>query len=365
MAKVSVIIPVYNVEAYLRQCLDSVISQTLDDIEVICINDGSTDNSLDILNEYSQKYDNFKVFSQKNSGQGSARNRGIEEACGDYIFFQDADDYIIHDALEKLYENAISNDSDIVFYKFARFDNQGKINYKRPGFNFKKELGDVDFSNFTFDYTSIKGHVLNSSFAPWCKLHKKSFLKRFDDFIFPQSIAYEDMIFHVKEILRANKISFVDEFLYYYRDNPSSTVNITHGFDIFRMVDMVEDFLKTENLINEFEEEFKLFKVTQLLNYLILSQSEEYFNLTKEEFLKFSIGENSLLTSYKLSRYKFVLESDNLLEYTVKHYKLVENKLNKKIDKLTKENNKLKKKNKSLTNQTHDNKIKKIFSTFR
>ena len=131
------------------------------------------------------------------------------------------------------------------------------------------------------------------------------------------------------------------------------------------MVDMVEDFLKTENLINEFEEEFKLFKVTQLLNYLILSQSEEYFNLTKEEFLKFSIGENSLLTSYKLSRYKFVLESDNLLEYTVKHYKLVENKLNKKIDKLTKENNKLKKKNKSLTNQTHDNKIKKIFSTFR
>ena len=88
-------------------------------------------------------------------------------------------------------------------------------------------------------------------------------------------------------------------------------------------------------------------------------------NLTKEEFLKFSIGENSLLTSYKLSRYKFVLESDNLLEYTVKHYKLVENKLNKKIDKLTKENNKLKKKNKSLTNQTHDNKIKKIFSTFR
>ena len=106
MPKVSIVIPVYNVEKYLRECLDSVVNQSLRDIEIICINDGSTDNSFKILEEYKSKEIRLQVLSQKNGGQSKARNAGLEVATGEYIYFLDSDDYIKTDALEILYKIA-------------------------------------------------------------------------------------------------------------------------------------------------------------------------------------------------------------------------------------------------------------------
>ena len=94
MCEISVIIPVYNVESYLRQCLDSVVNQTFEDIEIICVDDGSTDGSLDILNKYASSDNRFKIISQPNQGLGTARNNGLKLACGNYIYFLDSDDYI-------------------------------------------------------------------------------------------------------------------------------------------------------------------------------------------------------------------------------------------------------------------------------
>ena len=124
--KVSVIIPVYNVEKYLEECLDSVVNQTLKEIEIICINDGSIDNSVKILEKYRDKYSNIKVINQKNLGVGRARNVGVKLAKGEYIFFLDSDDYIEVDALEKCYIEAKQHRLDVVL-----IDSKSYVKLKR------------------------------------------------------------------------------------------------------------------------------------------------------------------------------------------------------------------------------------------
>ena len=124
--KISVVIPVYNVEKYLQQCLDSIVNQTLEEIEIICVNDCSTDNSSKILEEYSAKDERIRIISkEKNEGPGPARNRGMEDLNGDYVSFIDSDDFIIQNtAYEKLYEFALKNHADMVSgnIKLYRYD---------------------------------------------------------------------------------------------------------------------------------------------------------------------------------------------------------------------------------------------------
>ena len=121
MIKVSVIIPVYNVQAYLRQCMDSVTGQTLRDIEIICVNDESTDDSLQILEEYVAKDKRVQIITQKNAGAGAARNNGMRHAKGKYLSFLDADDFFEPDMLEKAYEQAEKDQSDFVVYKSDQY----------------------------------------------------------------------------------------------------------------------------------------------------------------------------------------------------------------------------------------------------
>ena len=113
MTKVSIIVPVYNVEKYLKRCLDSLVNQTLKDIEIICVNDGSTDGSLAILNEYVRNDDRIVVINQENSGQSVARNRGIDVAKGEYLGFVDSDDWVSEDYFERLHNSAIQNNAEI------------------------------------------------------------------------------------------------------------------------------------------------------------------------------------------------------------------------------------------------------------
>lgn len=358
MVKISVIVPVYNVEGYLNECLDSLLNQTFKDFEVICVNDGSTDKSLDILNDYAQRYSNFHVFSKENGGLGSARNCGLKHAQGDYIIFLDSDDLLYDYSLETLYDNALKNKSDFVFFKYANIDDEGHIKNKYPNYPIEKIFPDEDFDNFTFTYKDAKMHVLNTYFSAWSKLYRKGFLDKFDDFTFPQG-AYEDVLFHVKVFLRAERISYTEKFIYLYRTNLNSITHNANGFDIFTVVNSVEQYLKEDNHIDEFAEEFKLFKVTQLLNYLLISQSNDYFSLVKSEFSKINITEKSLLNKYKSDRYNLVLECENIMEYYFKHDKLVNDELNRRISKLKNENKKLKKEIKKLKSENNETVPKK------
>ena len=346
MVKVSVIIPVYNVEDYLTECLDSIINQTFSDIEIICVNDGSTDNSLSILESYKKSDNRIKVFSQENAGQGAARNKGVENSCGVYVCFVDADDYIPHDAIEKYCKNIEKNNSDVVISKLARFEETtNRTDYSRPAFDFKKYFKDADFDNFTFSYCDIKAEVMNTSFSPCIKFYKRDFLIN-NNITFPPKLSFEDVPFHILVMLYAEKLSFIDEFLYFYRFNQNSTMNTSeNGFDIFRIIEIVEDFLKDNGFFNEFIEEFKYFKIKQLVNYILTTNSEEYFKKARKEITGIDITSNNLLDPYLKNRYELILNSSSLIEYELA---IKSDDLKKHIDLLSVENEKLTRENKSL-----------------
>lgn len=363
MVEVSVIMPVYNVEKYLEECLQSVLNQTFEDIEIICVNDGSTDGSLEILEDYAGRDKRIKVYTQQNKRQGAARNLGLEKSSGDYIYFMDSDDYIDLSTIEKLYGNAVSNDSDIVVSKIARFsDDTDKIDYSVPGFDFETQFRNVDFNDFTFDYNDIKPYVLNRSFAPWMKLFKKEFLLE-NDLQFVEYLAFEDVLFHVQTFLKAKHISFSPNFFYYYRNNPNSTMNTSeNGLDIFRIIDFVQQFLVENDFMEEFRDEFDFFKVVQILNYIISTRSEEYFQKAKGEFQKIDFSSNSFKDDFSLRKFDLVLGSDSLVEYIEGYYDSILDDLNGQISVLKDEKDELTKKNKVLSdkNKKYKNKIDKL-----
>ena len=165
--KISVIIPVYNVEKYLSECLDSIVNQTLKDIEIICVNDGSTDNSLSILQEYASKDKRIKIIDKENEGQGYARKVGLDIVSGEYILFCDSDDkYFLNNVFEKLYFEMDKNKSDLMIFRFIRGNNKE---------SFKLE-SDKPIKTSVF--------IFALSFAPWFKIYKKSFLDRYESWFF-------------------------------------------------------------------------------------------------------------------------------------------------------------------------------------
>lgn len=314
--KVSVVIPVYNVEKYLEECLDSVINQSLKDIEVICIDDGSTDYSSNILNNYLIKDNRIKIISKEHEGVGFARKSGFELTSGEFIFFMDSDDFLEFNALEKLYENAISNNSDVVFYKIIMYNHlTNKQSYLNPGFDFDLIFNE-DFNNFTFDYNDVKHYVLNASFTAGSKLYKKSFLDKYNDWFFLKNNYYCDIPLHVQIMLRA-KMSFCPEFLYNCRESNETfrfnSFDNNHIFDIFKVVDIVEFFLKENNFWSEFNIDFNKFKFEQIVQNIITFASEQYFHQAKLQLMDLEI--NFEMDFVNQIIYETILNSNNYYEF--------------------------------------------------
>lgn len=343
MTKISVILPVYNVEDYLENCLDSLINQTLKDIEIICVNDESTDKSLEILEKYSKSDERIIVISQKNKGAGSCRNKGIDIAKGEYISFVDSDDWLELNALEELYENAITNSSDIVLFN--------SIEHK-PNDKFRKRIylpknEEINYNNFTFNYQIDKNLVMNKFFVIWSKIYKTSFLKE-NNLKFYNHKVFNDVQFHIESMLLANKISYVPKVLYHYnKENEtslqSSTV-LTKALIVFDVFDGVELFLKENNYFEEFEINYLKFKIKESKNNLNRTAEEgkeEFFKKMKKEFLKMDISIENLkklpqdvasfyiivLNSYSYNNFEKFLKSKN------KSRTLIDKvKLNKEIE---------------------------------
>ena len=328
--EISVIIPVFNAEKYLEECLNSVIHQSLEDIEIICINDGSSDNSLNILRKYEEKDNRIQIINQKNVGAGGARYIGLSASNGRYVYFMDSDDFLELNALELLHDNAVSNNSDVVIFNFARYNPILKSKVCLHGFDLETVLGDVDFNNFTFDYHDVKRYVLNTSFAPWAKLYKKEFLDSYDDFYFLKDIHYEDVPFHVQVMLRA-KLSFCPYFLYNYRVyNKNLTVTVyeknKHLLDIFKIIDIVENFLKDNNFYDEFKTEFTLFKFIQIIQYVIRFPSKKFFLKAKSELQYLNIDFSMGVTQKLL--YDTILKVDSFDEFYVNVFDAMFDRIN-------------------------------------
>ena len=225
MPKVSVIIPVYNVEKYLKECLDSLVNQTLPDIEIILVDDGSTDSSLDICKQYAQKDNRIKIIEQQNQGAGAARNKGLAVAIGDYLYFMDSDDYINTNALEKLYNQITKTNADICFCKHKIFDEKDKI-IKNGEWDSKiKIIPEM----LTFSYKDIPTKILQICIpTPFIKLYKKSFINR-KEISFQEIKTCNDVFFCYASLIMADKITFINEFLVTYRTNQKTSLSSNRG----------------------------------------------------------------------------------------------------------------------------------------
>lgn len=312
MVEISVILPVYNSEDYLEGCLDSLLNQTFKDMEILCIDDGSSDGSLDILKEYEKADNRITVISQENMGVAKTRNKALELINGNYVYFMDSDDFLDRNAFKKLHDNITSNNSDFCIMK-AIFVN-GDEEYKFPAFDLDKEFEKVNFNRFTFTYKDIKSHVLNDLFAPWLKLYSAGFLKGSEEFTFPEMKSYSDAPFHVKTMLKASRISFVPEYLYYYRENDDSLVHSSSNtINFFKLSDIIENYLRENNFFDEFKDEFDAFRVVKLVYYMGFADSDEYYLKAKDELSNINAASLSIADK-DLDKMNIVLDSDNLKE---------------------------------------------------
>lgn len=317
----SVIIPVYNVENYLNECLDSVINQTLEDIEIICIDDGSTDNSPHILKEYSKKDKRIKIITKENGGQATARNLGIKEAQGEYIAFVDSDDFIEPTMFEKLYTKAKDNNLDIAMCKITTYDNQTEEIKDNVWYYM---LGVFrDFDKDIFNHKDTREFTCHIAVTPYNKIYKTTLLKE-NNILFPEGLIFEDEKFFYDTYLRAKRVSIVDEFLYYYRINrKGSTVDTIKDNDFSDIVPISklirETFKETDNY-----EDYKIllsnrFIHLQLARFTQTSQKykENFFNLLKSD-LKEVLADRTIydnLESDVKLRVDKIINSESLNEF--------------------------------------------------
>lgn len=219
--KISIIIPVYNVEQYLSQCLDSVINQTYKNLEILLIDDGSTDNSGKICDKYAKLDNRISVFHKKNEGVSSARNLGLNKCTGDFIGFVDPDDFLELNMYEILYNKQHQTNADIVwcnYYNYFSKEHYTKINivnkntYYNLSFNLNKFGIDL-FNNKYYEHSHL-----------WSKLYKKSI---FDNINYPYRKALGDLFIFLPTLMEANIICIIPQALYYYRVNrPNSILDV-------------------------------------------------------------------------------------------------------------------------------------------
>ena len=247
MPKVSVIVPVYNVEEYLERCLDSLVNQTLKDIEIIIVNDGSTDGSKEKIQKYINTYKNIVYLEKKNGGLSSARNYGIPYAKGEYIGFVDSDDYVELTMYEKMYNKAIEDKSDMVECDFI---------WEYP--NKKREdIGKV--------YSSKKEAIIEARVVAWNKIIKKDIIEK-TKITFPEGLRYEDIEFFYKIVPYLDKISFVKETLVHYVQRESSIANTQNERtgEIFKIWENVLNYYIENNIFNEYRSELE-YSYTRIL----------------------------------------------------------------------------------------------------
>ncbi len=277
LTKVSVIVPVYNVEDYLRECLDSLINQSLDDIEIICVNDGSTDSSMEILKEYEDN-PKIRIYSQDNAGLSAARNTGLEHVNGQYIYFIDSDDILCENALERLYETAEEKSLDMVIFKIINFDDE---TYER----FSSKYYDMEFLKETvmdnvFSSKDVYDVIFSIAVSIPSKFFKSNLIKEMN---FIEGYIFEDNPFFIEAFLKAERVCFLDEYLYLRRER-SGSITSSHNdkfFDFIPIANILIDITKKYGVYENCRESlFK--KILTNYHYRLTQVDDEY----KEEFFK-------------------------------------------------------------------------------
>ena len=255
--KVSIIIPVYNGEATIERCLDSVINQTFKDIEIIVVNDGSTDNTEQILKKYSN-YSNIRIFKTDNRGQSAARNLGIDVSIGDYICFLDVDDYVEHDGLRQLYEKAISGNFDVVV---------SDVNIVYPDHRILVKSG---VKSDTENINDIKEIMIFSYSAGvvWNKIYKKDLLSSIR---FMENVWYEDVHFNFRLFPMLKSIGTINSVFVNYVQTPGS-ITYTYNEKLYDFIKVFDDLIvyyKKNGLYEEYYQELEYSYVRYAYNTFV------------------------------------------------------------------------------------------------
>ncbi|MBU3191228.1 glycosyltransferase [Clostridium bowmanii] len=295
--KISVIIPVYNTQEYVRKCIESVLLQSLEDIEIIIVDDGSTDNSLSIIKEYAGN-DKVILISKENEGQGAARNDALDVCSGKYIAFLDSDDYIEKNMFEDMYLKANKYDLDILICKYRWVDTKG-IEIIGDDIEFvESEIIDSDkcIKEF-FTSNTIGGFSWNKIF------HSRLFKE--ENIRYPTNMKYEDIPTVFDLIINSNRIGFTNNKYYYYVQRPGSTTNdlsVKNMKDHLLAVEMIGDILKKRNLVMRHEGEYQYYFLNNILDYYGFN----YSNKDNIQGIKFEVIKNEFKSLIKTHYTKFV-----------------------------------------------------------
>ena len=241
--KLSIIAAVYNLENYLPRCLDALVNQTLQEIEILCVDDGSTDSAPQIIDEYAKKYPNkVKAFHKKNGGEFTTRNYGLERACGEYVTFVDVDDYVELDWAEKLYTAAKEGDADLAVCAFERIDlDTGKV----------VSTNMTNFGNSVKEINNEDDFMLFINPAPWNKIYK---LEKVKDLRFLNFRGFNDMIFLTSSYTKIKKVAFVPDILYHYFLRYDSQIHNVNKQDVENFKKYLLELKKLYIKENKYEE---------------------------------------------------------------------------------------------------------------
>jgi len=287
---VTVVVPVYNVAQYLKVCLDSIVAQSLKNIEIICINDGSTDDSLSIIHSYAKDDDRLIVIDQSNKGLSATRNVGLQLAKGEYVFFMDSDDMLELNALEFMYNEASKLALDVIYCDGASFYESKQLEEKFPLYK-TMYVRPREFSEVTNGLTLFRKLVRNKSFTSQVCLHlcKREYLLR-NNLFFPEGILFEDIDFSLRCILQASRVSHRKKAFFKRRVRESSIMtsagkNSSRQFiDYFTSYSYMPEFLKGKKL----NRRSRVAILVHLLTYIVFVR--QHFETMKQH--NFLTGKN-------------------------------------------------------------------------
>lgn len=331
MPEITVIVPVYNVEKYLGKCLDSILSQSFSNIEIICVNDGSTDNSRKILQDYKNKDSRIIILDKKNGGLSSARNAGLNIARGKYISFVDSDDWIENDMLELMYSSMENLNTDISICQVHQFDeSKQKIDDSNPYYTL--EYFNSSFDNRSFSYLETKSFIMDVCVMAWNKLYRRSFLDSLNA-RFPDGKIFEDGPFFFSIFFNTKKVNIVRKFLYNYRINRKGSIIEKGGRQFLDIIDVVELMFDNVKKLSEEDsdiiEQFCKKKVEDFIyrfeniepkyKKAFAKKLKEKSSLTNEKYFK----ENMLKGGFLYNYYLFEgLKTGSVFQYRKRKYSM-------------------------------------------
>ena len=307
MIKVSVIIPIYNVEKYLEECLNSVFNQTLKGIEIICIDDGSTDGSLNILNQHHITNSNhFKIISQDHSGKNVALNKGMNIANGKYIYIMDSEDILKLSALEELYYYAESKKADFVLFQAKNYSQENQKYYETNLYNMNNIAKVIGES--VVNYIELDELIFSIAVDPWNKLIKHELIKN-NNIEFPEILISNDDIFFWDLLFNANNIAFYKHYLYTHRVHSSQKLNNKYlqSVNSIKINNLIIEKFKEHNVFNKFKK--KLYNIKINTTYKQFVETEEKFQ--KKFFEKLQEDYNKIVFDKQYNDYITVLNTRN------------------------------------------------------